>query len=327
MNLELDIKPIEKTTSKPILKFKPIDLSAKNIIESYAKPWNMGCSDMSFANLFIWGVNGKMEYAEHNHVLYIKLDFEKVPTYLWAPIPKYGANVDYREAVYIAIEYMRSIGVEPTLRSVWTPFKQKIQQCCPELYIQPTEMAWDYVYDRESLATLKGKKLHGKRNHINKFMSKYPDYVYKVLDDSMIEECIALYKDWSDQKEELSIELFDEKTSVMLALHHRKALNLTGGCIFVKGELVAFTLGERLSDDMQLIHIEKAKADVEGAYPMINQQYILHECQNVTLINREEDMGIEGMRKAKRSYQPIKMIEKYIVSTRDLTDEKGIWLN
>ena len=113
----------------------------------------------------------------------------------------------------------------------------------------------------------------------------------------------------------------------MLALHHRKALNLTGGCIFVKGELVAFTLGERLSDDMQLIHIEKAKADVEGAYPMINQQYILHECQNVTLINREEDMGIEGMRKAKRSYQPIKMIEKYIVSTRDLTDEKGIWLN
>ena len=78
---------------------------------------------------------------------------------------------------------------------------------------------------------------------------------------------------------------------------------------------------------MQLIHIEKAKADVEGAYPMINQQYILHECQNVTFINREEDMGIEGMRKAKRSYQPIKMIEKYIVSTRDLTDEKGIWLN
>ncbi len=325
MELGLEIKPIEQQEIKNKLKFKPIDLSSKSIIESYTKPWNLDCSDLSFANLFIWGVDGKMEYAQLDNVLYIKLNFEKVPAYFWAPIPKLGVNVNYREAVYTALNYMKSIGVEPTLRSVWTPFKDKILKCCPELFVQPTEIAWDYVYERESLATLKGKKLHGKRNHINKFLSKYPDYEYTTLDDSMIEECIALYEDWSEQKEEQSVELFDERTSVMLALRHRKALGLTGGCIFVKGELVAFTVGERLSNTMQLIHIEKAKTDVEGAYPMINQQYILHECQGVELINREEDMGIEGMRKAKRSYQPIKMIEKYLISTRDLTDVKGIW--
>lgn len=329
MELELEMKPIqmivENKNSKK-LKFRPIDLSSKDKIESYTKPWNLGCSDLSFANLFIWGANGKIEYAERNNVLYIKLDFEKVPTYLWAPIPKYGVEVDYREAVYTAIDYMKSIGTEPTLRSVWQPFKEKIEQCCPELYIEPTEMAWDYVYERESLATLKGKKLHGKRNHINKFMSKYPDYRYAVLEDSMIKDCIALYEDWSEQKEELPTEqLDDEKTSVMLALYHRKALGLNGGCLFVKGKLVAFTVGERISDNMQLIHIEKAKSDIEGAYPMINQQYILNECQNVEYVNREEDMGIEGMRKAKRSYQPVKMIEKYIVSIRDLSEEKGIW--
>ena len=220
---------------------------------------------------------------------------------------------------------MKQIGAEPTLRSVWTPFKEKIERCCPELCIQPLEITWDYVYDRESLATLKGKKLHGKRNHINKFMSKYPDYTYAVLEDSMIEDCIALYNDWSDQKEAASSALFDERTSVMLALRHRKALGLTGGCIFVKNELVAFTVGERLSKEMQLIHIEKAKAAIDGAYPMINQQYVLHECQDVKYINREEDMGLEGMRKAKRSYQPIKMIEKYFISLRDLRNEKGVW--
>ncbi len=322
MELKLEVKP----TKKNILNFKPIDLSAKEVIESYTKPWNIGCSDLSFANLFIWGANGKMEYAELENVLYIKLDFEKVPTYLWAPIPKYGIDIDYRKAVYTAIDYMKAIGVEPTLRSVWTPFKEKIEKYCPELCIQPLEMTWDYVYERESLATLRGKKLHGKRNHINKFMSKYPDYAYVMLEDSMIEDCIALYNDWSGQKEETSIELFDERTSVMLALRYRKALGLTGGCIFVKNELVAFTVGERLSEDMQLIHIEKAKADIDGAYPMINQQYVLHECQDVKYINREEDMGLEGMRKAKRSYHPIKMIEKYFVSTRDLSNEKGIWL-
>lgn len=322
MELKLEVKP----TKKNILNFKPIDLSAKEIIESYTKPWNIGCSDLSFANLFIWGANGKMEYAELENVLYIKLDFEKVPTYLWAPIPKYGIDIDYRKAVYTAIDYMKAIGVEPTLRSVWIPFKEKIEKYCPELCIQPLEMTWDYVYERESLATLRGKKLHGKRNHINKFMSKYPDYAYVMLEDSMIEDCIALYNDWSGQKEETSIELFDERTSVMLALRYRKALGLTGGCIFVKNELVAFTVGERLSEDMQLIHIEKAKADIDGAYPMINQQYVLHECQDVKYINREEDMGLEGMRKAKRSYHPIKMIEKYFVSTRDLSNEKGIWL-
>lgn len=316
--MEFTINPMSKTR----LKFKPIGLSSKELIESYTKPWNFGCSDLSFANLFIWGANGKMEYAELDNVLYIKLDFKNVPIHFWAPIPKFNANVNYRDAVYLAIDYMKEIGVEPTLRSVWVPLKEKIKKCCPELVIQPTDIAWDYVYDRESLATLKGKKLHGKRNHINKFMAKYTDYEYVVLDDSMIKDCIALYEDWSDQKDD---NLSDEKTSVMLALHHRKALGLTGGCLLVKNELVAFTLGERLSKDMQLIHIEKAKTEIDGAYPMINQQYILHECQDVKYVNREEDMGLEGMRKAKRSYQPIKMVEKYLISLRDLSNEKGLW--
>ena len=76
---------------------------------------------------------------------------------------------------------------------------------------------------------------------------------------------------------------------------------------------------------MQLIHIEKGDTEYDGIFPIINQQYVLHECEDVELINREEDMGIEGMRKAKRSQNPVKMIEKYLISTRDLREEKGIW--
>lgn len=305
--------------------FKPISLEAKETIERYTKPWALECSDLSFANLFIWGADGKMEYAEKNHCLYIKMDFEGVPVYFWAPIPEYGTEINYRKAVYDGIDYMERLGVEPTYRSVWVPFRDKMLDACPELFCMPTDISWDYIYSRESLATLKGKKLHGKRNHINKFLSQNPDYVYKKLEPSMISDCIALYEHWSEEKDEPSMHLDDEKRSVLLALNHMEALGLTGGTIYLDGKLCAFTVGERLLPQMQLIHIEKANTDIDGLYPMINQQYILHECGDVEWINREEDMGLEGMRKAKRSYHPARMVEKFMLSTKDLSNVKGIW--
>lgn len=314
---------IEKNESCFI--FRPITLDAKSTIERYTKPWALECSDLSFANLFIWGADGKMEYAEKNHSLYIKMDFEGVPVYFWAPIPEYGKTVDYRKAIYDGFAYMKQIGVEPTYRSVWTPFRDKMLEACPELFCVPTDISWDYVYSRESLATLKGKKLHGKRNHINKFLSQNPDYEYKKLEPSMVPDCIALYEHWSEEKDEPSTQLEDEKRSVFLALNNMDVLGLTGGTIYLNEKLCAFTVGERLLPQMQLIHIEKANTDIDGLYPMINQQYILHECESVEWINREEDMGLEGMRKAKRSYNPARMVEKYMLSLRDLTDVKGIW--
>ena len=310
------------------LIFHDITLDVKPLIDSYTKPWMLECSDLSFTNLFIWGMDGKMQYAEKDDVLFIKLHFSSVPMYLWAPIPKYGIKVDYKKAILDGINYMKNAGVEPTYRSVWTPFRDKILEACPELYSMPTDIAWDYVYSRESLSTLKGKKLHGKRNHINKFLSKYPDYEYKRLTPEMVEDCIALYDKWIMEKdEETAKTLQTEKRSVLRALNNMEELGLIGGTIFIDNKLCAFTVGERLHPHMQLIHIEKGDTDYEGIFPMINQQYVLHECGDVDLINREEDMGVEGMRKAKRSYQPIKMIEKHLISLKDLTNAKGIWSN
>ena len=142
----------------------------------------------------------------------------------------------------------------------------------------------------------------------------------------MTSDCIALYDQWMTEKDEETEEsLQNEKLSVELALNNMDSLGLTGGTIYIDGKLCAFTVGERLHPHMQLIHIEKGDTNYEGIFPMINQQYVLHECEDVELINREEDMGIEGMRKAKRSYNPLKMIEKHLLSTKDLTNVKGIW--
>ena len=221
-------KTIEETknnaTETAELVFKSFALEDKVLIDSYTKPWNLQCSDLSFANLFIWGADGKMEYAEKNNVLYIKLEFKGVPVFLWAPIPKYGVEVDYRKAVYEGIDYMKKRGVEPTYRSVWTVFKDKMLTACPELFSMPTDIAWDYVYTRESLATLKGKKLHGKRNHINKFLSKYPDYEYRRLDKSMIADCITLYDHWMDEKTgEDAQEMVDEFNTFMQEYKNKNA--------------------------------------------------------------------------------------------------------
>ena len=122
--------------------FRPFTLETKELIESYTKPWQMDCSDLSFANLFIWGTEGKMQFAEKNNVLYVKLDFEGVPVYFWAPIPKKGADVDYRKAIMDAADYMKQAGVEPTFRSVWTPFRDMMLKSCPEMFAMPTDIAW-----------------------------------------------------------------------------------------------------------------------------------------------------------------------------------------
>ena len=312
-------------TLQPKLQFKTIELQNKELIESYTTPWMNESSDLSFANLFIWGADGKMTYAEESNMLFIKLSFEGVPDYFWAPIPKKGTTYNYRKGISIAVAYMESLGVEPTFRSVSTPFTEMIEEACPELFALPTDIAWDYVYEKEKLATLKGKKLHGKRNHINKFLASYPDYEYRRLDATMIEQCMGIYNQWSDDKSDADMDLSDEKRSVLLALNNMDALDLVGGALFVENKLIAFTIGERILPDMQLIHIEKADYSYEGAYPMINQQYIVNECEDVTLVNREEDMGIPGMRKAKRAYYPVKMVEKYMYGLRDLTEVKGLW--
>lgn len=323
---ELQCYETEKSCcSKKEFTFRPFTLEDKDLIDRYIKPWGTECSALTFTSFFIWGKGGKMEFCEKDDMLFIKYNFKDIPVHFCAPVPKFGVQVDYRKGIQDAVNYMKKVGAEPTFRSVSAPFAQMMRKAYPELYFTPTEIAWDYIYDREKMETLKGKKLHGKRNHINKFLSLYPEYEYRKLDETMIKDCIQLYDQWSEEKEEPTEEYIEERKSVLLALNNMEALGLVGGTIFIEGKLVAFTVGERLLPQMELIHIEKADHTYEGLYPMINQQFVLHECMDVELINREEDMGIEGLRKAKRAYYPVKMVEKDMFSVNDLRGVRGIW--
>ena len=175
----------------------------------------------------------------------------------------------------------------------------------------------DYVYEAEKLAKLSGKKYHGKKNHTNKFKKLYPNWQYERLNDSNVEECFQMALKWRNKNGcEEDTEKNSEMCVTLNSLRLYKELDLCGGVLRAEGNVVAFSIGEPVSDDTFVVHIEKAFADVPGAYPMINQQFVEHEVQGFSYVNREEDMGETGLRSAKESYHPIFMVEKGIVTEK-----------
>ena len=170
---------------------------------------------------------------------------------------------------------------------------------------------YDYIYTREKLATLAGKKLHGKRNHIARFKDS-GDWSYEPMTAENVEECRTMTYTWIHMREEKWNEEMNQEISVLHeAFDHMQELGLVGGVLRRDGQIVAFSIGERLNSETFVVHFEKAYPDLRGAYPMINQQFVLHECEGYAYVNREEDTGDPGLRKAKLSYYPDILLPKY----------------
>jgi hypothetical protein len=177
---------------------------------------------------------------------------------------------------------------------------------------KPLRDNFDYIYLRENLAALSGKKLHAKRNHINRFRQDNPDWRYERLTLENLPEAMRMSVEWCRRNgchETHSLQR--EACAVRSAFEHYGQLGLTGGLLRAKGVVVAFTFGSPITDDTFGVHVEKAFSEVQGAYPMINQQFVLNELSGYTYVNREEDTGDEGLRRSKQSYQPIMMYERY----------------
>lgn len=179
----------------------------------------------------------------------------------------------------------------------------------------------DYIYEQEKLATLAGKKLHGKRNHIHRFEEQNPDWGYETITDRNEEECAGMAMKWCmkncmDEENEIEYEKIDESKLVVYAIRHREEFGMVGGALRAGGRIIAITLGERLTDDTFVVHFEKAFSEIQGAYPMINREFVRQELSDYTYVNREEDLGIEGLRKAKLSYRPDIILNKGILKEK-----------
>lgn len=203
-----------------------------------------------------------------------------------------------------------SLVIDSVTPDLFPVFKENFPEGSYEIICD--EGDWDYVYNASDLAELKGKKYHGKRNHLKKLLDG--EYSYEPLTEKDFDDCITYavgtynrsdaYDDRSKVCEQFAINTYFEN------FH---ALGLSGGVLRVGGNVAAFTIGERINSDTLGVHIEKAEASVEGAYPAINYLFARSASEGFSYINREEDLGIEGLRKAKRSYHPAFMIEKHTV--------------
>ena len=169
--------------------------------------------------------------------------------------------------------------------------------------IEPVRDQYDYIYRRTDLATLHGKHLNAKRNHIHRFRAEHPDFEYRHLTPELFDECRRLTEIWQEEKDE-SETIAAEHQVMETIFSNWDALGMIGGSIFVDGRMVAFTYGAAVTTDTIDVCVEKADRHVEGAFAIINQQFAEHLPEQYIYLNREEDMGIPGLRQAKLSYHP-----------------------
>ena len=290
--------------------FKRPELEDKDIITSYFHKSTSRSCERTFVNVYLWSRHYKVKYAVIEDALVFRSDDNGLSFSYPA-----GSPENIKRAVDYLTEYCKGKECPLVFYNVTPEMFSQLEAWYPARFtVEYDRDIADYVYETEKLATLAGKKLHGKRNHINKFKNLYPDWTYETLSDENVEECFQMALKWRNQN---GCEDDPEKNSEMCvtlnSLRLYKELDLTGGVLKAGGKIVAFTIGEPLCGDTFVVHIEKAFADVEGAYPMINQQFVQHECMEYKYVNREEDTGAEGLRKAKLSYKPAFLEEKGIV--------------
>ena len=163
---------------------------------------------------------------------------------------------------------------------------------------------YDYIYRRADLAALQGGLLKAKRNHVNRFWAEHSNFEYRLLTPEMFDECRRLTALWQEEKNDASETVVAERRAMETIFAHWEALGMMGGSIFAEGRMVAFTYGAAVTTDTLDVCVEKADRRVEGAFAIINQQFAEHLPEQYIYLNREEDMGIPGLRKAKLSYRP-----------------------
>ena len=296
--------------------FKRAELEDKEIISRYFQHHTSRSCERTFVNVFLWSRKYPVKWAIVENTLVFKSEND---THLSYAFPA-GTDEDIQKAIAVLEKYSEKKGYPFSMYNVTPDNFERLEQWYPGRFqITYERDDADYIYESEKLATLSGKKLHGKRNHINKFKNTFGDrWSYEPMSVDNVEECFQMALDWRNdngcnEDEEKNAEMCVTLNSLRLF----QELELTGGVLRIDGKVVAFTMGEPVCSDTFVVHIEKAYADVPGAYPMINQQFVEHECMGYRYVNREEDTGAEGLRKAKLSYRPAFLIEKGTVTEKE----------
>ncbi|WP_207752944.1 DUF2156 domain-containing protein [Clostridium yunnanense] len=297
-----------------MIQFKTLELSDKDIFQKYLKDYKFSTYEYSYLTLYLWKNLFKVEFGFCQGALIIKKTEKHTGTYFMEPIGYTNDNL--RSIINELINIKKDdSNIRTLFRDIEENFLIKLKELYgEELVIEEDEDNFDYIYETEKLATLSGKKLHSKKNKYNQFVKSYKYEIRDIRDEKVIEDCIAFETKWNIEKDQLDEQLVIEEQGVKEVLENLESLNAIGIAVYVDDEIVGFTIGEIVNDNMAIIHIEKGNIDYQGIYAFINRSFVSEYLGDIKYINREEDRGIPGLRKAKLAYQPIRLERKYIVN-------------
>jgi Uncharacterized conserved protein len=291
-----------------MLTFKPVEISDKDTIQSVFNNNTYRNCDFSFSNIFSWRHYYETTFAVEDQCLYIRFQgHDDEPGYLF---PLGEKDIKHR------IERLRrdaeKRGDAFCLYAVTERMMEEIEQAFPGEFVYRQDRAWfEYLYSSVDLITLTGKKLQNKRNHINKFKCTY-QWEYLPITRDIIPDCLKLYERWCEENGDCKSDnsLMQEGIATQSAFDNYEKLGLIGGALRIDGEILAYSYGQPLTRDTFGVHAEKSLHTVDGGFTMINQQFAEHNCKDYLYINREEDLGLESLRKAKMSYHPAMLLGK-----------------
>ena len=278
-----------------------------------------GC-EYTFVNLFLWG---RQKAAFLGDRLLLQSQFDRKSVY---PFPV--GEGDLKTALDAIIADARERGIPCYLSSLKPEECEVVESLYPGCFsFHMARDYFDYVYDINGLADLKGRKYQKKRNHLNGFRKANPDISFVPVEEVDPEELTAMLELWYERRMEANpdMDFHLEQLAIGRALQFREELGFEGLVLLVEGKIAAFALGSRMNEDTFDIHFEKALD--EAAYPAINQgfaAYLREKHPELKWLDREDDMGLEGLRKAKLSYNPDMMIEKYWARLWEDEDACGI---
>ena len=300
-----------------MLSFKPIQIEDRETINAFTIPSDFINCDYAFANMYSWRFLYDSEFAVQDGFLFIRffvtIKKKKQLAYMF-PV----GNGDLQQAIDYIEKDAQNSGHSLLILGVTPESRKKLELLFPSKFsFSPERDYYDYIYLREDLATFKGKKYQPKRNHINHFKKLY-DYEYVPVTNEIMDECKKLEELWYEANTiaENNVSLFNERRSMCSAMNHFDELGLLGGAILVDNKIVAFTYGSPINYWTFGIHIEKADIHYEGIFSVISQEFVKHIPSQYIYVNREEDLGLPGLRKSKLSYHPHLLLEKNMANVK-----------
>ncbi len=289
-------------------QFKPIELEDRTFLRDVIWRYQPETSELTFTNLFLWRTHYGIRWSVFKDwVLIIAV----APGGETTAFPPLGPSPRL-EPVRAILDWLEEggHGCEPLIERADARLSAELGQG-REFAAAPERDQFDYIYPTSDLIALAGSRYHGKRNHIARFTYAHA-FAYAPFEEAQVIPCLNLAEAWCTVKRcDEDMDLMDEWDAVRECLANFRRLEVRGGVILVEGKVEAFTFGELLNETTAVVHFEKANPDIPGLYGVINQEFCRNEWSAVPFINREQDLGEPGLRKAKLSYHPVRLVEKF----------------